>query len=190
MKKIHWPSYSVFLGTLLAMFLVVYTIFLAAVPETAVEINAIQRVRLIDIAPEGWAFFTRNPKEESTTIYRWDSTKKLTKVSNIAGAFKNCMGLNRYDRLLIKEFSALYRYVKKENFVKIKGSIANNISVIDTMVSCKLPNDAKYPLLSGVYVIRQAMPIPWAWAKLPGVDEMIETKILKVDVINSNQFSK
>lgn len=190
MKKIDLISRAVFFGTLFLMFLVVYTIFLAAVPETTVEINAVQRVRLIDIAPEGWAFFTRNPKEENAMLYRLDVKKGLVKASDIAGAFKNFMGLDRHERLMWKEFSGFSRYIKPENYVRINGDIYSNKTMIDTMIAYKVPNDAKYPLLSGTYIIKQAMPVPWAWAKLPGVNEMVETKILKIDVVNTYQSSK
>jgi antimicrobial peptide system SdpA family protein len=185
--KYSKAAYIVFFASLAIMLAIVYTLMAAAVKETTVNMSGERRMQLADLVPEGWAFFTRNPKEDNTILYRPAKGGGVKQFSMIAGAPRNVFGLNRYSRMVGKELAAMMRYIKDLPVDSIKGLPENNLAILDTITAVKIPNDARFPLLKGIYYLRWVKPVPWAWAKTANIESMTQSKIIKIDVVCSNE---
>lgn len=179
-------AYIVFFISLLLVIGIVYTLMASAVRETTIDLSKMQRIQLSNLVPEGWAFFTRDPKEDNPVLYRLEKGKPVP-FTIIAGSWRNCFGLNRYSRMVTKELGTLMEYVKEAPHAMIEGEPKAGMSAIDTLKSITVPNAARHPLLQGEFLIRFVQPIPWAWANTPGIEGMTSSKIVKINVVQSKK---
>lgn len=106
--------------------------------------------------PQGYAFFTREPKEPNIYVYKIENEGKIKRVINKASLSGEAfLGLNRSNRRTEIEFqypiSKIYKWHK---------SIKESEIYIDT-IRYKI-NEIN--LVQGHYLFVKERRIPWAWA--------------------------
>ena len=129
--------------------------------ETQLVVNDNLKRKLNIIFPEGWGFFTKNPRDLGLEVYKIENNKiRLLDASN--HSYKNYFGLSRSARLVGYEASTVASEIQKNQWVKGNNSNLSHHLKDSTMVF----SDKKYfnHLTKGEYLLKLYKPIPFAWA--------------------------
>jgi antimicrobial peptide system SdpA family protein len=111
------------------------------------------------ISPQGYAFFTKNPKEPQVFIYKVNENNKLTNICPNSSSVKMFFGLSRRNTRLSYDFTEILS--KLNNWEPIDKIDKFYITKIDTFILSS--NDITNH--KGKYLIVKEDRIPWAWSK-------------------------
>ena len=76
--------------------------------ESPVQIRLFTKSTINYTLPQGWAFFTRDAREEKSILYAWNyNYQKLEKYNKPAFSFRHYAGFDRSVRKLMLEFGYL-----------------------------------------------------------------------------------
>ncbi len=110
--------------------------------------------------PQGWGFFTRNPREAMIDAYSYKKGElKLLTVSNLSAY--NWFGLSRKTRLVGFELSNLLGVVPEEAW---KDGINDFRTCIPQKIYVVRPTGTLKNYPPGEYILHQYKPIPFSWA--------------------------
>lgn len=119
--------------------------------------------------PQGWAFFTKSPREEEIVIYDIIEGEIVENSKYKHSSYKNFFGLKRNVTktqtellLVLNKIDDKYFKTTKWNFMDFK--YGNNFN-IDSVYEVKLKNILIKPKLKGKHLVVKQKQIPWAWAK-------------------------
>ncbi len=113
--------------------------------------------------PEGWAFFTRNPREPRMLIYVEEGDGWQSALMGPHARASNLFGFNRASRAQGVEMGMLFTEVRQGPWQPCTGPIPeclDSLSPADTLV-----NISPRPTLCGVVGLAQQEPVPWAWSR-------------------------
>ena len=137
---------------------------------------------MASLLPQGWGFFTRDPKEGITEAYSYHKGA-LSSITVKNASIQNQMGLSRNARFAGIDLIFLLGYVPDSAWHKGKGDFRSNLpDELDTVVVDK-PIQF-FP--EGEYVLHRYEPIPFAWAGR-GQDNFRPYLVARVRVINKKQ---
>jgi antimicrobial peptide system SdpA family protein len=122
--------------------------------------NKLQTMRWI---PEGWKFFTRDPREEDL-LYFVVGTSGVW-VSAHRGPHSrpsNALGLNRVSRAQSVEAGLLYSKIPKTLWAQCNGHPVKCLE--SSPVGKALKNISPRPTLCGTIGLVMQKPVPWAWS--------------------------
>jgi antimicrobial peptide system SdpA family protein len=111
--------------------------------------------------PQGWGFFTRNPREEQFNFYKYNNNS-FKKVDVATSSISNFLGLSRSGRFRSRELSILLEKANKDSLLWKKYQSIDSFIIKTTI--CK-----KNEILlidTGVYRIERLEPLPWAWTSV------------------------
>ncbi len=131
--------------------------------------------------PQGWSFFTRNPKENRLIIFRLKSNYKLKEIDIRNSAPNNYYGISRLNRIKGIELSMIDSQVGPNSWVQCDTE-KDQKNAIDTLMPQIVINRTCINSLCGLYILKKESPIPWAWHKNANRLEM-PAKIAKVYVV-------
>lgn len=137
---------------------------------------------IFNLAPQGWAFFTRDAREEQIYIYKIDNNK-LYKMNQKHANFDNFLGLNRQVSKLAIEIENVTGKILKKNVATIaEWNYDENCTGVIPSKYIEIQNPVTNPILCGDYLIVYHKIIPWAWYssnnKLSMPAKLIKLKIL------------
>ncbi|WP_414649023.1 SdpA family antimicrobial peptide system protein [Chitinophaga sp.] len=115
--------------------------------------------------PEGWGFFTKDPKESLVDIYcinEQDSTLNELDLSNTSR--RNCLGLSREARMRGYEMSMLVSQLSQQCWTK-DTTLDIRTHLMDSGYVLKTPNRFQY-MTSGLFLLKMRPPVPWAWSSM------------------------
>ncbi|ELR72482.1 hypothetical protein C900_01477 [Fulvivirga imtechensis AK7] len=117
---------------------------------------------LSSLLPQGWGFFTRDPKEGITEAYSYDqSTDEVSLITVKNASAANAIGFSRNARFAGIDLVFLLEYAKADMWHKGKGDFKDNIPLTaDTIIADK---PIQY-FPEGEYILHRYEPIPFAWA--------------------------
>ncbi|MEU1312727.1 SdpA family antimicrobial peptide system protein [Streptomyces cinnamoneus] len=169
-RRVHVTRRSV-LAVVIAWSMAVLYVAQVHVPKNVLSLPGQKQARstVANVAPQGWAFFTKSPRDVEVLPYRrtpdgtWTSLA-LTPHSSPRNAF----GLDRASRSQGIEISLLLNLAEKKEWKEceendLPGCLANARS------SRKVKNPSPEPTVCGRVALVQEKPVPWAWRDL--VDE-------------------
>jgi antimicrobial peptide system SdpA family protein len=152
----------------------------SALPHNPIKLPMEEHVRAVRWLPQGWKFFTRNPREEALLYFvrdeqgHWHSAS-LGPLSKPANAF----GLDRRPRAQGVESALLLAGVRKDAWVNYRGKIENSFENLP--VSKTVTNVSPRPTLKGFVGFAWQEPVPWPW--LPSGDKVLmPCRVLKLKV--------
>lgn len=132
--------------------------------------------------PQGWGFFTRDPKEGITKAYRYDN-EELFLVTINNGAAENAIGFSRNARFVGIDLLFLLGYVPDSVWHNGKGDFRSYIpSAADTVFVDK--SIQYFP--EGEYILHRYEPIPFSWAG-KGQENYRPFLVARVQVINKEK---
>ena len=155
-----------------------YTVH-GSLPHNALTLPGGAKLQTAVWAPEGWKFFTRNPREEQTHLYTRAGSSWANASTGPNALARNLFGLSRAGRVQPLEYGALVKDVPKEAWVDCEGSPMECLE--EAPVAASLSNTALRKTLCGSVGIVLQKPIPWAWAdsKRPVV---MPSRVLRLEV--------
>lgn len=110
--------------------------------------------------PQGWGFFTKDPKEITIDVYQLqNNTLKLISINNFST--QNLFGCSREARYIGYEFNKLAQSIPKIAYVDRIGSVFKSYPNKTYVV--KIPFRPKFYLIDKEYVIYQYKIVPFAW---------------------------
>ncbi len=140
--------------------------------------RAVQR-NLIAITPQGWSFFTRNPREAVDRIYRRVDNEWIhATVANSSA--RNFFGLKRDARALSVELASLLTGIPHEKWQACRSSLTEYLEM-ETIKSVPVENRSLMQSLCGDILVQRRPPVPWAWSKRMKRIHM-PSRIVRLDV--------
>ena len=154
-----------------------YFIFVSSIKESII-LSIDTKKTFQYIFPEGWGFFTKEPKEGLVDIYQVDKNdiKELSiKNTNL----DNYIGLSRAARIKSYELSMIISNISANNWKDDKlYNFKKHIS--DTAYDIKPKNNFQY-FNKGEFLLVQRSPVPWAWAS-SNQSLYVPVKVLKIKI--------
>jgi antimicrobial peptide system SdpA family protein len=133
-------------------------------PFNPVKLPLAQTLRVNLLIPQGWRFFTRNPREEFISVFVKDSDGKWqSALAEVNASPVNFFGLNRQSRAQGIEIGMLTASIKRDQWSECRERQDVCIERVPTAAS--IPNDSPHPTLCGDVILIRQSPTPWAWSK-------------------------
>jgi antimicrobial peptide system SdpA family protein len=152
----------------------------AALPPNAIQLPFADRIEARKWAPQGWAFFTRDPREPDVIAYlpsisgswRRDASGPQAQV---AYAF----GWSRRLRAKGVEMGRLLTVLRPSDWRECHAEPPLCFGSLP--VQSRLRNSSPIPSLCGDVAFVQQEPVPWAWFT-SGVQVTMPSKVIRVKV--------
>ena len=181
-KGRHKPHALFYAFLLLALWgLLAFYALLPVLPDSPVTLPVSRSVLIQTLFPEGWKFYTANPREPRYLLFQRKDSQWVDASIGPNGRPSHYFGLNRKARAQGVEYGLLVTaIVKKNRWLACKDEATvclERISVTDT-----LANISPRPTLCGIVgFVRQEM-VPWAWREAASSLNM-PSEVIKVRVI-------
>lgn len=112
--------------------------------------------------PQGWGFFTKNPRDMVLRIYKVKN-EKLVEIDIANQSLENRLGCSRSSRMVGYEISKVAENIKISDWKQnLTGNINDHIK--DKSIEIRIKFDLKH-LKRGEYLLKLYRPIPYAWAR-------------------------
>lgn len=159
-------NYIIYLLTsLVASFWLIINVFLITVKGNPIEITNEVDTRVFNFIPQGWAFFTRDPREAQITIYKIENDSILKPYPQRHSSFTNLFGLKRTSSKILTELQLLKLKTSDSLYSNLKWNYqANQYSKIPSE-KFEYRNEIFDPILLGDFIVVYQKPVPWAWSK-------------------------
>lgn len=119
--------------------IIIYAVFLSNFDKDKLLINYKVSKTINHLLPQGWGFFTKNPREPIFELKELNGN--LVSVPN--NSSKSKFGFSRYSRKIGSEISLIYVQIPKKSFKK-EGEIYDTIQVTNYKMIDKIAKDKKY----------------------------------------------
>lgn len=163
--------------------LLVSQVLVSSMPYNPLSNSGLANLNLRGLIPEGWAFFTRSPREEQYYLYRMENGRPVC-LNRTNAHYSNWFGLSRAMRANSMELGTMIEKIPKSDWTESPAGFH------DTDLSCLAPvpvvNTALLPAYQGEYIVTSKEPIPWAWSKSCN-PETVPCKIVKIKVLCVHQ---
>ena len=168
---------SIALGAF-ASVIVTYSVH-AGMTHNPISLPFEQKVNAQMWIPEGWKFFTRNPREERVAMLvqkdgQWINGSR-TPNANPSNAF----GLDRLGRAQGLEVALLLENVPSEAWSACKGDTTSCLQ--NTAPTIHRTNISPNPSLCGQVGFVSQKPVPWAWAN-QGLHVEMPANVIRMDI--------
>lgn len=111
--------------------------------------------------PEGWGYFTRNPREPVLQLYGLDAKHEPVLTPNFST--RSLFGLRRDGRRVGGEVDIVLSQVPANAWSTRRGGLNFESYLPDSTVV--IQNTVARPTLCGDYLIQLQDRMPWAWAR-------------------------
>jgi antimicrobial peptide system SdpA family protein len=139
-----------------------YTVFASSV-STKMSFEATSRRSIQYFFPQGWGFFTKDPKEALLDIYQLENNS-LNKIELKNFSSANYWGLSRKSRIEGYEVSMILSTVGKTKWKDTVGLASSDKPYLpDSAITVKTNQPFKY-FDNGEYLFLLRKPIPYEWA--------------------------
>ena len=139
-----------------------YKVILSSLPYNPFSPEYKEKIRIMTFIPEGWGFFTRNPREPDLHLFILKNNRWVKNPNMPISNFRNAMGLSRLPRAQSVEIAMLISKVK-ENDWKTSELNINNLELKNPSI-ITIKELFPYAILKDTLCIVQQAPIPWAWS--------------------------
>jgi len=188
--RLQQAKYFVYIGSFLLIAYILLILLASSVPASTIAVSRIQQMQLNRLAPEGWAFFTKDPKGAELVLYEVTADKQIRRFTRRPSTAGLLFGLNRRMRIVSQEFSRLQEYFSDSLWRNIEGPVEQYAYLLDSLPAIKMPNTAQYPQLHGTYIVQSVEPVPWAWSGAKNIMAYAKSKICKIHVVRSKELGK
>lgn len=169
--------------SLFSVYIILFiTIFYNSIPYNPLAQKNEFVEKIMPLFPEGWAFFTKNPREEVIYFYSVgrDNSLNLVEEGRRNADLKNWFGLKRDVRYLSYERGLVISTIKDQEWYDCKQL---DQLLIDSMRSITVEFASKMVFIQpGKYIIQYKEPIPFAWRNSADIIEM-PSKVVLVEII-------
>jgi antimicrobial peptide system SdpA family protein len=121
-----------------------------------------QTLSFANVLPEGFAFFTKDPREQNPFLYEIQKNNGLIPITTPNSSPSNLFGLSRYQRALYVELGSIISLISSSDRTTCATSFSDCIAH-DLIKTVKIQNRTPNALLCGSYYLKMIEPVPWAW---------------------------
>lgn len=155
---------KIFFLVLLFIWLIIFFSLISATSGyTSLKIKSEINKNLLTLTPQGWGFFTRNPREENIILYKLDNGENIKQVTNKNFTPSNYFGLSRRQRYEAIQISMLLSDIKEEKFLRCDQANFQDCNLCKVKINRDGLIHTGY--FTGTYFIKKEKTIPWAWSK-------------------------
>jgi antimicrobial peptide system SdpA family protein len=152
----------------------------SAMPHNAVELPFEKDVQMGLILPEGWAFFTKSPKDPRFLVFGPTSdgswARRYGETTDLATTF----AFSRKTRSLGVEAGLIASSVTETDWRKCSSAPSTCMSLWSGSPVAAI-NETPRPTLCGPLALVKQDRLPWAWANTVTQDTM-SSRIVRIDV--------
>ena len=115
------------------------------------------------LMPQGFAFFTRNPREADIYLYQREAGDWRTALMSPHARSSNLFGLKRKSRAQLTEYALLLSRARADLWTSCDENPSDclpHAEVVDTVQNIT-PN----PTICGIAGFVRQEPVPWAWSE-------------------------
>jgi len=120
------------------------------------------RAEMIRVSPQGWAFFTRDPREPVDRVYIREENGWVFDERFYAGSRSSSDAFKR-NRLVHVELGHALARVRSSQWVKCKDDLYTCLHEVD-IERVQVTNRTNMQSVCGEFLIERQPPFPWAWA--------------------------
>ena len=153
------------LGIMCMWGLVIYMAFVSATPRSPLSPSPASMFNTTLLVPEGWAFFTRNPREPDVVLYKKVNGQWLHDPINPLSMSSNYWGLDRRPRAQSTEVAMILSSVPQDLWVSSDSSVESCLTNFFDSSILQINNIVPEPVLCDTVAIQLLPPVPWAWSK-------------------------
>ena len=137
-------------------------VVIASVMDHPLRASYRERQNLIAISPQGWAFFTRNPRESVERIYQRQSAQwRPTSFSNSSP--RNLFGVRRAARAVSAELASMLGQIPQGRWTSCTDSL--DVCLRQASPPIRVENKSTLRTLCGEVAVERRPPVPWAWSR-------------------------
>ena len=162
--------------------LTILTVFLVFAPSQALlSRNQSQKLEIMgEFLPQGWAFFTRDPREPYVSLYqqreqRWEQVNSTT----VAGG-EHLFGLDRSARTENYEIDVIISQISEKEWARCEKEPITRCFPESPPPGVSIHSHGEDLRFCGLLAVTVHKPVPWAWADLveqmPGSYVFIEVE--------------
>ncbi len=136
----------------------------AALPFNPFTLALAQKVRIQAFVPQGWKFFTKNPRDERIDVLAKDDNGRWRSIllgHNASAA--NLFGIRRNSRAQGVEFGLIASSLGKNRWISCSQRV--DVCMNAAPVAATVKNISPGPTLCGEVVLVKQPPVPWAWSR-------------------------
>lgn len=171
----------VFSGVVLLWCALALKVLISSLPYNAMSGSRMKAAGLATILPQGWAFFTKDPRE--TNYFAYEARNgELVSILQPNASPENYFGFTRRTRVRGVELGGIIERIANYQWVDCPNGAAADWSTVDTIPAQKVINTAYDPTFCGVIYLEQKKAIPWAWSKSRQSISM-PSKLIKLEVV-------
>ena len=138
-----------------------YFTLISAFEFNPVSIQKTKAKLIFTLAPQGWGFFSRDPREEQILVYK--KTETGYALVNKSGAEPQYLfGLSRTSRKINIELGNLFSQIPDSLWIEPK---VNELEACEEGPLHRFKNPFQNPLCTGAYLVVKSKPVPWAWSE-------------------------
>jgi antimicrobial peptide system SdpA family protein len=165
--------------TFVAMTVSAYAV-IAAFGPVPIHMPFEKRVLSQSWLPQGWKFFTRNPREDVQFLFVRDSLGNWMPFGFGANTRPvNWFGISRKNRAQGVEIARLLQDIPKEAWMPTRGDPIEALEKCPLVVTVE--NNSSRPTIRGIIGVVEQPHVPWAWfAKDAKV--IMPSKVIKIEV--------
>lgn len=151
----------------------------ASVPSTVIGLPGQQRDAVRTLLPQGWHFFTRDPREPDLFVVapRDDGWTEVDLGPN--GEPEHAFGMSRAPRAQLLELGSLQTQLLAREWHDCPTVPADCLRGISEVH--EVTNRAQHQTLCGDLVFVLQEPVPWAWAG-DGAQIQMSSQLIRVNV--------
>jgi antimicrobial peptide system SdpA family protein len=178
-RNIKLVSFTFIVCGIWLVFIVYITI--AFLPFNPLSTGKTMKSKLLNFVPQGWAFFTKNPRLPQTFIYqkKGSTLECLTDGNGGMNVFFGADRTLRYKNGL--EVSYLLKKVDNSCWTECKIDLLKFVNSND-LITVNIDNDLDCKSLIGEFYVQKIEPIPWAWSRSESSIIMPST-VIKINIL-------
>lgn len=137
------------------------------VPKNVLSLPGQKQARstVANVAPQGWAFFTKSPRDVEVLPYRRTADGTWTSLALTPHSSpRNAFGLDRASRSQGIEISLLLNLAEKKDWKECEEDLTDCLA--DARSARKVKNPSPEATVCGRVALVQEKPVPWAWRDL------------------------
>ncbi|QYC40435.1 Sporulation-delaying protein SdpA [Nonomuraea coxensis DSM 45129] len=159
---------------------VIFYVVHTQLPSNAIRLPGQESARLtiITLTPQGWAFFTKSPREPQVGV--WQRAAGGWRDARLGPHSEpwNALGFNRRSRSQGLELGIMQTAVPADAWRPCEGDDVS--ACLDRApVAVTIRNTAPRPVHCGPVGLVQRDPLPWAWA---GSETVMPAKVARLEV--------
>jgi antimicrobial peptide system SdpA family protein len=166
----------------LFVFALITTIFLANMAFNPILYKFPNQKKILSFIPQGWAFFTRSPREAQILVYKIENNEiKHLEISRHSSP-ANYFGLNRQQTYKMNELQFIIDQFEPEDYIttywnylgNIQGQIPNKLHKVSSVF--------KHSLLKNKEIVLVMQEIvPWAWCS--NINLKMPAKAIRIKIL-------